>query len=72
MKVCNNKKYRTREGMAVVINRKRVKGSAFPVRGRVVSGLRGAFGLSWTEDGHYLYQDGSSRYDLVEVQDAPL
>lgn len=69
MKICNNKKYRTRDGRPVVIARKRVKGSCYPVRGRFAKGLRIPVTLSWTEDGRYLlpHQKGCSHLDLVEV-----
>lgn len=69
MKICNNKKYRTRDGQAVVIDRKRVKQSCYPVRGRIIRVLREPLDLSWTEDGHYFHQGSRARLDLVEVGD---
>ena len=67
MKICNNKKYRTRSGQVVVIDRKRVKQSLHPVRGRLIRSPLEPLSLSWTEDGYYYPQNGAHRHDLVEV-----
>jgi len=73
--ICNNKKYRTRDGQDVVIDRKRCAGWPYPVTGKLIRSSGKPVRLSWTEEGHYLKKshqhlnlDGNPwLLDLVEV-----
>lgn len=63
MKICNNKKYRTRNGQAVVIDRKRANHLFYPVTGRFADGSRD---LRWARDGRFLYEAKETGLDLIE------
>lgn len=65
--ICNNKKYRTRSGYPVVIDRKRCAGWPYPVTGRLIRSPNKPALLSWTEEGHYL-RGSYQLLDLVEVE----
>lgn len=74
MKICNNKKYQTRSGHRVIIDRKRSSIESYPVTGRVVWGDgRPDLLVCWTIDGAQFAHGLSNYLDLVEVcEDAPL
>lgn len=66
MKICNNKKYRTRIGQCVVIDRKRSGSKAYPVTGRIIGPLSGPRRIRWTSSGRASI-DWLTPFDLVEV-----
>lgn len=66
--ICNNKKYQTRSGCRVTIDRKRMADSTFPVIGWIHSKNGIKHRDAWTSDGHDLLGGLTSPWDLVEVE----
>lgn len=69
MKICNNKKYRTRSGLKVVIDRKRSGYKYYSVTGRVYETNGHVRLLHWSAFGKYFYFGSKEEhpYDLIEV-----
>lgn len=65
--ICNNKKYRTRSGFRVTIDRKRMADSTFPVIGWIYAESGRRYQEAWTSDGHGQLGGCNSPWDLVEV-----
>lgn len=66
MIIKNTRKYQTREGFKVVVDRKRMKGCRHCVTGRILTPCHGWIDSSWTVQGAFLHK-GKHLYDLVEV-----
>jgi hypothetical protein len=66
MKICINKKYRTRDGKEVTIYRTDAKG-VFPVHGSIIQNY-GETCSSWTSEGRYYDDLSADDKDLVEVR----
>ena len=69
MKICNNKKYRTRSGRRVIIDRKRTACSVYAVTGWIVTNDGKRHRESWASDGKYLRGECINPWDLVEVEE---
>lgn len=67
MIIKNNRKYQTREGFKVVIDRKRIDGRRHCVTGRVLNPRHGWIGSNWTVEGAFIVPERRHQYDLVEV-----
>lgn len=66
MKICNNKKYRTRSGYDVIIDRKRSSCKACPVTGRILGLLIVPKKMTWTSEG-LVNGNCTTTLDLVRV-----